>query len=191
MNDLRDTLAGALDGLEKLATKIPGYSGYKEKELRREADKLLRDHLARQLNAERRRLLDVQNTLISAGMLDLIDDVDDLTTRLQTLADRVQHASYGYAGFFDAVKVKEEQLDALYNFDNAMVTRVDEIQAGIEALAQAIEQREKTALNQAIASLRDLLRELNDLFLQRKEAITGGLTSQESDLPSDPTSPQT
>jgi hypothetical protein len=45
--DLRETIDSALGGLEALAIKIPGYKGYKEKELRREADKLLRGQIGR------------------------------------------------------------------------------------------------------------------------------------------------
>ena len=40
--DARDAVEGSLGGVENIARMIPGYSGYKEKELRREADKLLR-----------------------------------------------------------------------------------------------------------------------------------------------------
>ena len=39
--DMRDVVAGGMSGLEKLVAKIPGYRGYKEKEVRREADNLL------------------------------------------------------------------------------------------------------------------------------------------------------
>ena len=35
---------------ERIATAIPGFRGYKEKELRRESDKLIRNHLYRKLS---------------------------------------------------------------------------------------------------------------------------------------------
>ena len=38
-----------------------------------------------------------------------MDDVDDAIVKLQTLIDRVKTASYGYAGLFDAVRIKEAQ----------------------------------------------------------------------------------
>ena len=41
-----DKITDEMSGFEKLLAKIPGYKGYKEKELRREADKMLRDHIA-------------------------------------------------------------------------------------------------------------------------------------------------
>ena len=45
-------------------------------------------------------------------------------TRLQTLIDKVKTAAQGYAGFFDAVKVKEDELDTLYELDNNMMLKV-------------------------------------------------------------------
>ena len=51
--DLLDTVDSARGGLESLMGKIPGYKGYKEKEMRREADKLLRMQVADQLDDQR------------------------------------------------------------------------------------------------------------------------------------------
>ena len=50
--DYQHTVEDSKGGLESLASKIPGYRGYKEKEDRRAADKLLREHLADQLNEQ-------------------------------------------------------------------------------------------------------------------------------------------
>ena len=61
--DLRDVVTEGMSGFEKLVAKIPGYKGYKEKEMRREADKLLRDHIYGVLIEQRRRIEDVQGEL--------------------------------------------------------------------------------------------------------------------------------
>ncbi|MEM2373418.1 MAG: hypothetical protein QXI11_03150, partial [Thermoproteota archaeon] len=44
---------------EKIASYIPGYRGYKQKEVRREADKLLRGFMVRKLEATRSNLKNV------------------------------------------------------------------------------------------------------------------------------------
>ncbi|MCD6555326.1 MAG: hypothetical protein DRI52_04260 [Chloroflexi bacterium] len=167
--DLRAKVTEALGGVESLASKIPGYSGYKEKELRREADKLLREQLARSFDEQRRHLLDLQKQLISAGQIALLDDMDSAAVKLQTLIDRVRTASYGYAGFFDAVKVKEEQLDALYEFDNALVEQVSNVEAALERVRSALAAQEGVA--EAIADLTTVIRDINDLFTKRQDVI--------------------
>jgi hypothetical protein len=167
--DLREKVAGALGGLEQLVVKIPGYKGYKEKEMRREADKLLREHLARQFEEQRRRIPELQKQLISSGRIGFLDDLEDGGLKLQILIDRLKTASYGYAGFFDAVKVKEKQLDALYDFDNALVDEVPKVAAGINNVSEAIVAKGSVA--EAIANLVSTIQGINDTFSKRQDVI--------------------
>ena len=167
--DLRQKVTEALGGLEQLVAKIPGYKGYKEKEMRREADKLLREHLARQFEEQRQRIPDLQKQLISSGQFGFLDDLESGVMKLQYLIDRLKTASYGYAGFFDAVKVKEEQLDALYDFDNALMDEVPRVAAGINSVSEALAAKEGTA--EAITDLVSTIQSVNDTFNRRQDVI--------------------
>jgi len=167
--DITEKVRGALGGLERLAASIPGYKGYKEKEMRREADKLLRMHLARQLEEQWRRLPDLQKQLIGAGQLELVDDLEGAVMGLQTIVDRLKTASYGYAGFFDAVKVKEEQLDALYRFDEALLNEVPKVAEGIDRLAAAIAAQKGMA--EAIAELAATVRKIGETLHRRQDVM--------------------
>jgi hypothetical protein len=167
--DLREKVTEALGGLEQLVAKVPGYKGYKEKEMRREADKLLREHLARQFEEQRRRIPDLQKQLISSGQIGFLDDLESGTMKLQFLIDRLKTASYGYAGFFDAVKVKEKQLDALYDFDNALMDEVPKVADGINKVSEAILAKQGVA--EAIADLVSTIQGMNDAFSKRQDVI--------------------
>ena len=167
--DLRETVDGALGGLERLIGKIPGYKGYKDKELRREADKLLRLELASKFDDQRKRLSELQMQLISQAQIEFVDDLDRAVTKLQLLIDRIKTASYGYAGLFDAVKVKEEQLDALYEFDNQMMDFVDETAIGVDQVASAISAKE--GILAAITDLVEVTAEANLAYGHREETI--------------------
>jgi hypothetical protein len=167
--DLRETVEGALGSFERLMKKIPGYKGYKEKEMRREADKLLRTEVARLLDDQRKRLSELQNQLISQAQIEFLDDLERAVMKLQLLIDRIKTASYGYAGLFDAVKVKEEQLDALYEFDSKMLDFDDEISAYVDQVASAITAQE--GVGEAINGLVGVVEEANQTFGHREEAI--------------------
>jgi len=167
--DFLDRVKGAMGGLEKFVAAVPGYKGYKEKELRREADKLLRDHLVRQFEAQQRRLNDQKLQLLSAGLMELMDDLDRASTRLESFIIKIRTAGQGYAGFFDAIKVKEAELEALYRFDNALLEGVPRLEASISHLANAITARE--GVPQAIADLVALTGELNDTWARRQDAM--------------------
>jgi hypothetical protein len=171
--DLRSKIVEGRGALEKFIAAIPGFKGYKERETRRDADKLLRNHLADQLDEQRRRARRLQEDLVSSGQVMLVDDLDRATNKLQTLRDRVKTASYGYAGFFDAVKVNETELDALYDFDNSLLGEVPNIATALDAVAAAIPKKEGVA--EAISNLADAVEKMSTTWHRRESAITGAV----------------
>lgn len=167
--DLIEKAKAAQGALERTFAGLPGIKGYKEKELRREADKTVRELLARDLDEQRKRLQALQVDLLGAGGLQWVDDVERAVNKLQTLVDRIKTASYGYAPLFDDVKVKEPQLEALAQFDQQMVDRVGALQAEVDKLAAAAKARE--GIGDAASALSDHLTMLNTVWGHRQEAI--------------------
>lgn len=168
--DMRDVVADGMSGLEKLVSKIPGYAGYKEKEMRREADKLLRDYVYGVLTEQRGRIEDIQTDL-GVEYIEFAEKIGRARRRLQTLADTVRTAAYGYAGLFDAVRVKEEQLDALYAYDNGLLAESEAIAACVDSVQAAIDNGE--GLSGAIRDLTETISRLQDYYDRRKDVITG------------------
>jgi hypothetical protein len=166
-----ERVKGERGRFEGLIGKIPGYKGYKEKEMRREADRLLREALARDFTLQLNRLSPMQSALLDQGGIDLMDDVGAVKTALQTLIDRIKNAAQGYAGFFDAVRVKEDELDRIEAFDQQLVGEVDRVGAAFDALDKAIQSN--TDVKAAIAAARALVQGVNDVFSKRGSVITG------------------
>lgn len=169
--DLRNRIDDAMSGFEELASKIPGYGGYKEKEKRREADALLREHLAREFETQWHRINDLKSQMLTGPAMTYLDDIGKAGRRLQTLIDKIKGAAQGYAGFFDAIKVKEDELDALYRFDNEMLGKVDEVAAAVDAVQTALDNEEGIA--PAIRNLTKVIDNLIILFDKRKDVVTG------------------
>ena len=171
LSDLTEKIQASQSKFEELVSKIPGYAGYKQKEQRREADKLLRLHVARQYEEQLRRLNDVQYALTATGRLASIVTLERAVMKLQLLIDRIKTASYGYAGLFDGIKVDEQALDQLYSFDLAMLEGVNEISSLLDKLAAAAETEAGTAAeaNDLVAALE----RLNTTFSRRHDVILG------------------
>ncbi len=171
MSDLIGKVEGERGLLERIAGKIPGFRGYLAKEKRRDVDKLLRDGIVSRFDAQRRRLPELQMQLVSAGRLEYVDDVERSVMKLQTFVDRVKTTPRGYAGFFDAVKVKEDDLEQVYRWDEQLLGEADKIALAIDALAATIGGAGDTG-----AAVRDLIAAstaINELYSQREHVLLG------------------
>jgi hypothetical protein len=121
------------------------------------------------LDMQKQALLAVQRDLLEGGGLLWLDNIDQAVQKLQILIDRIKTASYGYAGLFDPVRIREEELDAINRFDQAMVTRVVDVKMAIANLAKAAS--ESGDIGAANRKLIDLMAELNNLYSKRYDAI--------------------
>lgn len=168
MTDLMGKITGDRNPLEQLVSKIPGFSGYMERESRRTADKMLRETVVQRYEEQWGRVSELQRQLIAEGQIDLIDNLEAAAVKLRTFIDQVRTASYGYSGFFDAVKVNEDALAKLYAYDNALLDSVAGVRSAIDNLAASIG---SDGLPAAIRHLTSLGQELNDTFAKRNEAL--------------------
>jgi len=171
MSDLFDKVSGQMDIFKKLASKIPGFSGYVERQNRRAADKLLRESVAARFEELWRRTSELQTTMVSEGMIALMDEMEQAAIKLRTFADKIKTASYGYAGFFDAVKIKEDELAQLYQFDLAFFNVADQIESALTNVEASMGNEE--GLKAAIRHLISLAREAVTTFERRYEMING------------------
>jgi hypothetical protein len=122
---------------EQIAEKIPGIKQYLNRELRRDVDKMQRDWLAEQVDRSREAVQDKIREWSRSGNLANLDLASSLDKALDRFANRIRHADYGYTGFFDAVKIREEELDRLYAFDLALIGTVENLAQRVEGLPGA------------------------------------------------------
>ena len=169
MGDIISQVEGERGWLERLADKLPGFRGYLDKEKRRDADKLLRDTIAAHFEAQVRRLPDLQMQLVTAGGLEHVDDVERAVTKLNRFVDRLKTTPRGHAGFFDAIKVKEDDLERLYRWDEQLLGEADKIAVAIDALGAAIDA--KSDVGPAVRVLVAAGAAINELYSQRERVL--------------------
>lgn len=128
------------DFLHGLMNKIPGYTGYADRERRRDADKMLRTYLARQYRDQLGRLARVQTAIVRTRHTTDLAELQRLEGMLNRFIDKLDTASYGYAGLFDANKVTEVELDQLYAFDQGLANGVQQVSGDLDALEAASRQ---------------------------------------------------
>jgi hypothetical protein len=175
MSDLFDTVKGGQDIFKKLLSYIPGFSGYIERTNRRAADKLLREQVALKYSELAARTSRMQKDIADAGQIDFVDDIDSVGLKLRTFADRIKNASYGYSGFFDAVKINEKELEKIYTFDAAFFMLADQISSGLDNVEAAIA---GDGLKAALRAVNDLARQAGETYDRRYHTITGSGAAQ-------------
>ena len=134
MNDGMERARERRNLLEELGAKIPGFRGYLERELRRDVDKMQRDWLANQVDRARFALNGTIRAWTKAGRLDVLSTAGSVEKALDRLANRIRHADYGASGFFDAVKIRDAELEKIYAFDLALSEAVEYLALQIEQL---------------------------------------------------------
>ena len=168
MDDLFNRVTEEQDFFKKILAKIPGFNGYVERSNRRAADKLLRDSIADRFESLWQRISDLQRQLITNGRIESVDDLEAAALKVRQFIDRIRNASYGYAGFFDAIKVKEEELADIYAYDLQLLSLEDEIVRAIENIESSFDTEGEPA---SIHHLVTLSQECVDAFEKRKEVI--------------------
>ncbi len=173
MSDLFDKVTGYQDIFKKILGKVPGFSGYIERQNRRASDKLLREAVASHFEEQWQRISGLQRDLINQGGIEHVNELESAALKLRQFIDRVRTASYGYSGLFDAVKINENELAQLYQFDLALLQSADEVGRAVDNIETAIG---GDGLVAAIRKLTTLAQQAVTTFNKRSEAMIGGIT---------------
>jgi hypothetical protein len=187
------TAQAGIDKASSFFSDLPVIGDYRDKEMRREADRRLRETIAVSLESARKRIVEIERKLLNKGKLTDLPYVDVAATRMQTLIDRIRTAPSGYAGFFDMETIREPELEQLHQFDQRIAASIPEINNRIDEVEQAIDAGEDYA--QPLTGLINDLDDLGERMDHRKEVIRAAANDASSlpetsvALPEAPASP--
>lgn len=168
MSGIEERVQESKNWLERLLEKTPGTRKYKQKEIRRETDKLQRVYVAEQLDGCLGKLEALKLDLLKGSAMDALGEVDVTMRKLRKVRDRVQFADYGYTGMMDTVKAKIPQMDALMAFDKTLEGDAQAIAGLVDALVAS-----SPSVQADIRLLSDKLEALDARFDEREQIITG------------------
>jgi len=171
MEEFFQKVTSQQDPFKKLLSFIPGFSGYIERQNRRDADKILRDTVARRFEEQWKRASQLQADLVSSGMISYVDDMEKAAVKMRTFIDKVSTAPRGYSGLFDATKINEKELEAIYQFDAAFFDLAEQVGRALDNVEQT--PADESALPAAIRNLTSLARMAVETYDRRSEVVTG------------------
>jgi hypothetical protein len=167
MTDGYQQARGQRNILERLAEKIPGYRGFQDRELRRDVDRLQREHLASELGRLKTALRDRSRSYVDAGRIGALNGFDRVDRQLDGLSQAIRFSDYGATGLFDPVKIGEAELERLYQFDLSLL---DDI-AALESHAAAVPSPGAEDPGPALDRLQQAVRALEEKWRQRETVI--------------------
>ena len=171
MNDFFEKVKSQQDPFKKLLSFIPGFGGYVERQNRRDADKLVRETVARRFEELWQRTSRLENDLVSNKMITFVDDMEKAAIQQRMFIDKIKNAPRGYSGLFDAVKINEKELESLYQFDLAFFDLADQISRALDTVEASL--ADEAALPSAIRNLTSLGQLAVETYNKRSEALIG------------------
>jgi len=168
MNDFLGRVNDEKGFLEKILSKVPGFKGYIDSQNRRDADKLLRETIASHFESLWQRISSLQSKIVASGEIEKVNELEAASLKIRQFIDRIRTGAYGYAGFFDAVKINQEELDAIYQYDLQLLTLEDEVGHAVDEVESA---HGTDGFASAIQNINTLSQKCINDFEMRKEVI--------------------
>lgn len=119
---------------DSMLRRLPGYSGYKNKEAARDSDKALRDDIAQKLDQNATKVEAIQRTAANERNSGQVKELDPIVQGFRNLANVVRSSSYGYGGLFSDNPIDETALKQLRLFDEGVMVKVNVLTTAIDAL---------------------------------------------------------
>lgn len=156
--DLRDKVEEDRGLIKKIQLCIPGFRGYRQKEDIRIADSMLRQQIADELKNTVLLPLEMTREAASRALeLDLMNDLAAVISQAKTAEAKIRHAEQGYTGISPAARIKKTELNALYEYDLALID-------GIRGLGDLAKAASGSAGTGNFVKTASLLREIREGF---------------------------
>ena len=137
--------------------------------MRRDADRLVREHLVGLLAETHGKLRKATGDLAKQAKLKHMTVLDGIGKRIEKATDLIRHADTGYAGWFAAVKISEAELDRLYDYDVALKQFIGELDGVVTELTTAPDEQ----LPGTAAKVTAALEELDHMIDNRRQVALG------------------
>lgn len=150
----------ALDVVEEVARRVPGYKGYTDLVQRRDDDRRFRTSVAEYLNSEAHRLERIEGKELGEDFTDLLEEVDAGARKLEYLADSLAMPSTP-----KGTTVSDKAADELTELDARIIEEVEQLHRVVHELEKAYLHDERFEMN--LAELRGITERIADHIEQR------------------------
>jgi hypothetical protein len=173
MPDIRQRVQEDQGILKKIQMFIPGFRGYRQREDLRDADRMLRDQLAKKLGAQRKQVEEARSLVLNAYNSKELELMGGVINEYKKVEGLVSHSSPGYSGISADIQFKQDEISRLYDYDAAMIDGLTAMQQSIEAMKTALMAQDSPRAQRDVLQVKVLISAFEDQFKRRINVIQG------------------
>ena len=175
--DLRKQVIDSRGFLKKLQLIVPVLKEYRKLEDIRAADQLLRKQVFDRLNEAKSKLETIRKSMSDKGDFSNLTSIGNIISQLQQIAGQVNHAQQGSAGISPNIRIDENTLNKLYEYDYNFVNSAEQIFSA--ASNSTDEYISGTSTAQAIsAKISPMLEDFKHVWKQRLDSVENILVTK-------------
>lgn len=170
--DIRKTVDEDRSILKKIQLLIPGFRGYRQKEDIRTADEILRSEIGKIMQTAISSLKSSRQNAINLDKFGPLNFIGNSISSVETLQGDIVHGQQGYSGLVASIKVTDDVLNKLYEYDYEYVSKCKQI----AELCSRVEQIGTMNDNDVLNTLNDITTLVNDarkVWATRMETVQG------------------
>ncbi len=158
--------------VERICMYVPFYRGYKQKELRRDEDRAIRDVVAKVLEACKNDLANAARATV--GDLDAMRDMERIRSKVDRYCSDVKKSVNGYSGVHASIKILESELDRVIAWDAQLIDDVQMLKQQTENMLANIDNNlpirsEMRTIEQTVDDLINTYRERDNIMKNLNE----------------------
>jgi hypothetical protein len=173
MSDIRERVKEDQGILKKIQLFVPGFRGYRQREDLRDADRMLRDQLAKKLSLQRKQVEGARRLVRNAYGSRELELMGGAIGSYKKIEGLVSHSSPGYSGISADIEFKQDQIYRLYDYDASMIDGLGSMQQAVDQMKSALVAKDSGQAQLEIVNLRSLLDNFEEQFKRRMNVIQG------------------
>lgn len=165
---------------ERISLYIPGYKGYREKNIRRDIDRLVRSHVGLQIKEVKTVMSDLKRQVLENGDMASVKSMERISTKIDTYMKSIESAESGYSGLWETIKTTESDLDSIVEWDEKLVVCSSELKDMLSEFRDKVDEG-ASDVKQDIRAIEKHVDDLRDGLNARKLVLKGLADQVEKD----------
>lgn len=167
LENLKNRVQQNRDLVSRITTHIPGFNGYVEKAELYDTDAIVRGFMADKIQDMKGECGALSADLVRRGEHGAVSDMETINVALERLYKKCKNVDFGKTAALSSVKIGDEDLHRLLEYDWRLITTLDDTLPLVQALAG----KEAAGIGQGIREIAAKLKEFEKSYDERKNVI--------------------